>query len=78
MTSSSVLEQIRAAVAAITETDLSGHAPEQALTLDSIARITLIAELENLFGLELAEEDTMPETFESLATLTAMIEGRLA
>lgn len=75
---SSVLEQIRSTVAAITENDLSGHAPEQALALDSIARITLIAELENLFGLELAEDDTLPETFESLASLTTMIEGRLA
>ena len=70
------LEQIRQVVAQLTEVDLSGHRPEQPLQLDSISRISLIAELENLFSIELGEDDVSPEMFESLATLTAKVRNK--
>jgi acyl carrier protein len=76
--SQQTLELIRAAVARVKEADLSRVQPEDPLDLDSIARIALIAELENEFGIEIESETVQPEVFESLASLTSLIEAQQA
>lgn len=71
------LEQVRQAVAVIKDTDLAGVPAEQALELDSISRISLIAELENVFQIEISDTDVTPEMFDSLSTLATMVEAKL-
>ncbi len=43
------------------------------LNLDSIARISLIAEIENEFEVELDSKAVQPESFETLNTLLALV-----
>jgi acyl carrier protein len=69
------LELVRDAVARIKEADLAGVGAGDGLNLDSVDRIGLIAELENVFGLELPSEAIAPEVFESLATLAVMVDA---
>jgi acyl carrier protein len=75
---SQTLELIRAAVARVKESDLSATQPDDALELDSIARIALIAELENEFSIEIDSDAVQPEVFETLASLTALVEAQKA
>lgn len=75
---SQTLELIRAAVARVKESDLSATQATDALELDSIARIALIAELENEFGIEIDSDAVQPEVFETLASLTALVEAQKA
>ena len=70
------LEAVRGAVARVRETDLSAVAPADNLNLDSVDRIGLIAELENVFAIELPSEAIVPEAFESLSSLAALIASR--
>lgn len=72
------LERIRAAVSRVTERDLSGREADAPLELDSIARIALIAELENEFAIELDSDAVMPEAFETLVSLVSLIEAQQA
>lgn len=67
------LEQVRCAVARIKEQDLAGYGPDDNLDLDSINRISLLAELENVFEIEISEVE--PEVFESLASLSKLVEA---
>lgn len=76
--SNKTLEMVRAAVARVKEADLGHLGADDALDLDSIGRITLIAELENEFAIEIPSEDVQPEVFETLAGLAGMVEARLA
>ena len=69
------LELVRDAVARIKEADLSGVGPGDGLNLDSVDRIGLIAELENVFGLELPSDAIAPEVFETLATLATLVDA---
>lgn len=70
---SQTLELVRATVARVKEADLSGTLPADRLELDSIARIALIAELENEFGIEIDSDAVQPEVFETLQSLTDLI-----
>lgn len=70
---SQTLELVRATVARVKEADLSGTLPTDRLELDSIARIALIAELENEFGIEIDSDAVQPEVFETLQSLTDLI-----
>jgi acyl carrier protein len=72
------LELIRTAVGRVKEADLSQLQPLDPLNLDSIARIALIAELENEFGIEINSDDVQPEAFESLESLTALVRAQRA
>ena len=71
--SEAVLEQIRGLVAQVKDRDLSAYLPDQPLGLDSMDRITMIVELENHFGIEIPEDEVMPEMFESLASMAAAV-----
>ncbi len=72
------LEQVRAIVARVNESDLSKTGPSDPLDLDSIARIDLIAELENEFEIEIDAEQVQPEVFETLASLAGLVEAHRA
>lgn len=72
------LELVRAAVARVKEADLGAVQADEPLELDSIARIALIAELENEFEIAIDSEAVQPEVFETLASLAAMVEAQRA
>ncbi|MDO8412670.1 MAG: acyl carrier protein [Gallionellaceae bacterium] len=69
------LQQVREAVGRVTGHDVSAIDAAQALNLDSISRISLLVELENTFQMPMDTEETVPESFESLASLTALIDS---
>ena len=69
------LQQVREAVGRVTGHDVSAIDATQALNLDSISRISLLVELENTFQMPMDTEETVPESFESLASLTALIDS---
>lgn len=54
-------------------TPLLGSLPE----LDSMTILELVVELERRFGIEVDDEDVTGEVFESLASLTAFVDGKL-
>jgi len=72
------LERARATVANIARLDLSSRSVDEPLNLDSIIRISLIRELENVFEIELPDEAIEPEVFESLASIATLVESRRA
>ena len=55
-------------------TELFGNLPE----LDSMAVMELVFALETRFGIEVEGEDVSAERFETLASLTAFVESKLA
>lgn len=55
-------------------TPLLGSLPE----LDSMAVLELVLELEQRFGVSFDGEDITAEAFETLGTLTALVESKLA
>jgi acyl carrier protein len=55
-------------------TPLLGSLPE----LDSMAVLELVLELEQRFGITVEGEDISAEVFETLASLTAFVESKLA
>lgn len=55
-------------------THLLGNLPE----LDSMAVIHLITALEDRFGIAVEDDDISASTFDTLASLTAFIESKLA
>jgi acyl carrier protein len=54
-------------------TQLLGSLPE----LDSMAVLELVLELEQRFGIVIEGEDVTAEVFETLASLTAFVDGKL-
>lgn len=56
------------------DTHLLGNLPE----LDSMAVIHLITALEDRFGIVVEDDDIGASTFETLASLTAFIDSKLA
>jgi len=76
--SEQILATLREVVGAIKGESLADFPAEQSLELDSIARITLIAELENEFDIAIDTETMEPEVFESLNSLSAFIVGAVA
>jgi acyl carrier protein len=73
--SDEILTTLRELVGSIKAVPLADTPVEEALELDSIARITLIAEMENEFDIVIDTETMEPEVFENLATLQAFIVG---
>ena len=55
-------------------TPLIGSMPE----LDSLAVVELVLALEDRFGITIEGEDVTAEAFETLASLAALVEDRLA
>ncbi len=56
------------------ESPLLGSLPE----LDSMAVLQIVAALEERFGIAVADEDISAATFETVASLAAYVEGKLA
>lgn len=56
------------------ETALLGNLPE----LDSMAVIHLITALEDRFGIEVGDDDISAVNFETVASLAAFVDGKLA
>jgi acyl carrier protein len=54
-------------------TPLLGSVPE----LDSMAVLELVCALEQRFSIEFGDEDVTADAFETLASLTAVVEGKL-
>jgi acyl carrier protein len=54
-------------------TPLLGSLPE----LDSMAVLELVLELEQRFGIAIEGEDVTAEVFDTLASLTAFVDGKL-
>lgn len=73
--SDEILTTLRGLVGSIKAVPLEDTPVEEALELDSIARITLIAEMENEFDIVIDTETMEPEVFENLATLQTFISG---
>jgi acyl carrier protein len=46
--------------------------------IDSFGLVTLITSLEGTFGINIGEEDVVPENFQTLAQLTAFVDAKLA
>lgn len=72
------LELARRTVSQVARIDLSDRAPEEPLNLDSIIRISLIAELEAVFDIELPDDAIEPEVFDSLGSIVRLVEARRA
>lgn len=73
-----ILEKVRATVSRLKRNDLTGVDTDSALELDSIVRISLIAELENAFEIEFLDSDLTPEAFASLGSLTNLVQKHVA
>lgn len=73
-----MLERVKECVASVTQEDYSATAPDMALGLDSIKRISLIVALETDFNIEIDSDSMQPEIFDNFATLTAFIEKKVA
>lgn len=72
-----ILAHVREAVSQVTEKSLQGVNQDDDLRLDSINRISLIAELENVFQVELSGESVAPEAFVNLKSLCALVKAHL-
>lgn len=46
--------------------------------LDSISLVRLVAHLETTFEIEVLDEDLMPENFQTITSISAYVERRLA
>ena len=73
--SENTLNAVRNTVANVIGDDLSSYSADQNLELDSINRITLIAELENEFDIVIEDGSFEPEVFNTLGTLTNFVDG---
>ena len=73
--SEETLGRIRELVGVITRNDMTNVKPDDDLSLDSIGRITLMTELENVFDMEISQDEMLPEMFQSLATIASFVEG---
>lgn len=69
------LDKVCQALALIKGNDYSTFDPNEALDLDSINRISLLSELENVFEAEINMDSITPEAFFSLASLVELIDG---
>lgn len=52
-------------------------AEDESLELDSVARLTLMVELENEFQVELMDDEFNPVIFESIAALSDFVERKI-
>jgi len=76
--SQDTLELARRTVSQVARIDLTDRSPEEPLNLDSIIRISLIAELESVFDIELPDEAIEPEVFDTLGNIVRLVEARRA
>lgn len=76
--SDQIIATLRELVGAVKGDSLEDFPADQSLELDSIARITLIAELENEFDIAIDTESMEPEVFESLNSLSGFIASTVA
>ena len=74
MSKDSVLS-IKNAITVIVGQDFSNYSATDPLNLDSIHRITLVVELENIFDVIISDENLTPEVFETIESLAVYVEG---
>lgn len=72
------IDALRAAVERVASKDCQDISPDEDLNLDSINRISLIVEIENVFDIELDTEAIVPEVFQTLASLAAFVDSARA
>lgn len=72
------LNALRAAVERIAGKNCLAISPDEDLNLDSINRISLIVEIENVFDVELDTEALVPEVFKTLSSLAAFVDAARA
>ena len=70
-----VLEMLKSTVGQIKGEDISNVETSSPLELDSINRITLIAEMENVFDISISDQDLEPDTFHSIDSLNTFVSG---
>ncbi|RDV27499.1 hypothetical protein DXV75_05590 [Alteromonas aestuariivivens] len=70
-----VLELLKSTIGQVKGEDFSDTPTSSPLDLDSINRITLIAEMENVFNINISDMDIEPETFESIDSLSSFVKG---
>jgi acyl carrier protein len=73
--SEETLNRVREVVGVVTRKDMTTFEPEDDLSLDSIGRIALMTELENVFDIEISQDEVLPEIFKSLDSIASYIEG---
>ena len=73
MSKDSVLS-IKNAITVIVGQDFSNYSATDSLNLDSIHRITLVVELENIFDVIISDENLTPEVFETIESLAVFVE----
>ncbi|MEV4201040.1 acyl carrier protein [Micromonospora globbae] len=85
LTNTALVDDVRSVVVAtlgvedradtlVPSTPLLGSLPE----LDSLAVVELLAALQERFDIEFDDEDVTAESFETLGSLTALVESKLA
>lgn len=74
MSKDSVLS-IKNAITVIVGQDFSNYSTTEPLNLDSIHRITLVVELENIFDVTISDENFAPEVFETIESLAVFVDG---
>ena len=73
---------IREILSVIARTDGCLHSPIdtslEALGVDSVGMIELVYILEDRFSIEIADEEVVPDNFESIRAITALVERKCA
>ena len=67
--------KIKKAISEIVGRDISDFSGKEPLGLDSIHRISLIVDLENIFDVIINDENLVPEVFETIGSLATFVEG---
>ena len=70
-----VPELLKSTIGEMKGEDFTHASTASPLELDSINRITLIAEMENVFNINISDMDIDPETFESIDSLSTFVKG---
>lgn len=70
-----ILEMLKSTVGQIKGEDISNVETSSPLELDSINRITLIAEMENVFDISISDLELEPDTFNSIDSLNTFVSG---
>jgi acyl carrier protein len=75
-----VRDEVRTYLSGELKKDLAGIRDEESLlesgTLDSVGVMALVAFIEGRYGFKVADEDMMPEHFDSLDAIAAFVEAQ--
>ena len=80
LTNTSVESRIRQVIGEITHSPdvvtLPASTTLDVIGIDSVGMIDLLYKLEEVFGIQIADEDVTPENFASIASLTDMVQRK--